>query len=430
MAQVYPTPNQGAPALTASGIPAMGAAGNTAQNCIPGTLCMETLLPLANGSELQVAQHPTGIFVDDFACIGVPGCTSGTLDTTNKWNSPTTSGGTSTAATNAVGATVLGSGTTASGWSQLTSQPAFQPQNPGYLFVQTQVKLEAQVSSLFKINAFRAFGLVNVPTTPTTTIPLLNAATFVIDTAGKLRAQTWGNGGGTGTLNKDVDLSVFSSLCACIPMTLVADGTSHRYVTIFRGDNILWKIDDRFVAQVTTGADGPDVNSVNVGAVTVAGGTPPATSATIEFDQVTVGALAPNQNRICDSFFGWRCAIVGPTGALLPAIPQTPIQGNAAGTTGAVVGTLAAAAAKFTYICGFNVQAIGGTAAVGPITIAGLVTASQVYQASSSAAGGTIASASFTPCIPSSAVNTAITVTTTADGTASAVDVNSWGYQQ
>lgn len=36
----------------------------------------------------------------------------------------------------------------------------------------------------------------------------------------------------------------------------------------------------------------------------------------------------------------------------------------------------------------------------------------------------------FSPCIPASAQNEAITVTTTADGTATAVNVNSWGYQQ
>jgi len=32
--------------------------------------------------------------------------------------------------------------------------------------------------------------------------------------------------------------------------------------------------------------------------------------------------------------------------------------------------------------------------------------------------------------VPASAPNTAITVTTTADGTATAVDVNSWGFVQ
>lgn len=116
------------------------------------------------------------------------------------------------------------------------------------------------------------------------------------------------------------------------------------------------------------------------------------------------------------------------TSPVPPVIAQ--ISGNAAGTTGAVVGTLAAAALKTTFICGFNVQAIGGTAAIGPVTVAGLIGASQVYQGSSSVAGGPVAAASFTPCVPASAVNTAITITTTANGTATAVNVNSWGYQQ
>lgn len=107
----------------------------------------------------------------------------------------------------------------------------------------------------------------------------------------------------------------------------------------------------------------------------------------------------------------------------------TPITGNATGSTGAVVGTLAAAAAKTTYICGFNISATGGVATIGPIVVAGLVGSSQTYQLFSTATGAQLP-VTFSPCIPGSAVNTAITITTTADGTASAVDVNSWGYQQ
>lgn len=106
------------------------------------------------------------------------------------------------------------------------------------------------------------------------------------------------------------------------------------------------------------------------------------------------------------------------------------IQGNASGSTSAVVGTLAAAAAVTTYICGFNVQAAGGTAAVGPITIAGLLGGSQTYQATANATGGQVAGQTFTPCLPASAVNTSITTATTPDGTATAVNVNSWGFQQ
>lgn len=129
-----------------------------------------------------------------------------------------------------------------------------------------------------------------------------------------------------------------------------------------------------------------------------------------------------------------NCQPVSPTTPLPVAVNEYPanatsISGNATGTTGAVVGTLAGAAAKTTYICGFSVSAIGGTASVGPITIAGLVGASQVYQLASSASGTTLTQG-FSPCIPASAVNTSITVTTTANGTATAVSVNSWGYQQ
>ncbi len=117
-----------------------------------------------------------------------------------------------------------------------------------------------------------------------------------------------------------------------------------------------------------------------------------------------------------------------PTQAI-PSLPSTvtALAGNATGTTGAVVGTLTSAAAKTAYISGFSVSAIGGTAAVGPITVAGLAGGSQVYSLNSSAGGSTLV-VNFAQAIPASAVNTNITVTTTADGTATAVAVNSWGF--
>lgn len=107
-----------------------------------------------------------------------------------------------------------------------------------------------------------------------------------------------------------------------------------------------------------------------------------------------------------------------------------PIIGVGTGTTGAVVGTLAAVAGRTTYICGFDVTGVGGTATVGPVTIAGLNGGSLTYQGSLTAAGGVLVREIFNPCIPASAVNTAITTTTTAAGGATAVDVNSWGFQQ
>lgn len=100
----------------------------------------------------------------------------------------------------------------------------------------------------------------------------------------------------------------------------------------------------------------------------------------------------------------------------------------ATGTTSAVTATLAAAAAKTTYICGFAVSAAGGTATVSPVTVGGLLGGTFTYQGVS--AGGPSFQQVFKPCLPASNANTAITVNTTADGTATAVNVQAFGFQQ
>ena len=139
-----------------------------------------------------------------------------------------------------------------------------------------------------------------------------------------------------------------------------------------------------------------------------------------------------------DTIRSWLyCAAVLAAAALFfasPALPQTSgvptgniITGNATGSTSAVVGTLAGAVGKTTYICGFSVSSTG-SAAVSPITVAGIVRSSMVFQNLSAGAG--ILQQAFYPCVPASGPNTAITVTTTADGTATAVNVNSWGFVQ
>ena len=138
-----------------------------------------------------------------------------------------------------------------------------------------------------------------------------------------------------------------------------------------------------------------------------------------------VNAYTPGQyGNITVDVNGNTCIAGSAAGSALPA-GATGITGNASGTTGAVVATLAAVAGKTTWICNFNVSA-SGTASVGPITIAGLAGGSQVYQLTAPGSVG----ATFTPCLPASAQNTAITITTTADASATAVNVNSSGFQQ
>lgn len=107
----------------------------------------------------------------------------------------------------------------------------------------------------------------------------------------------------------------------------------------------------------------------------------------------------------------------------------TPVIGVGTGTTGAVTATLAAAPNRVTYVCGIHIDA-SGSGSVGPVTLGPLFGgASFTFQVTA----GTPASMpfqTFAPCIPGNGINTAISAVTTADGTATAVDVNLWGFQQ
>lgn len=113
------------------------------------------------------------------------------------------------------------------------------------------------------------------------------------------------------------------------------------------------------------------------------------------------------------------------------AVPVQPrvVTAIATGSTSAVTATLTAIPGGTVYLCGFDVSAIGGTATIGPITVTGLFGGTFTYQYTSSATGVTL-NRSYWPCIPAAGQGTNIAIVTTADGTASAVDVQAWGVVQ
>lgn len=108
----------------------------------------------------------------------------------------------------------------------------------------------------------------------------------------------------------------------------------------------------------------------------------------------------------------------------------TPITISATGTTGATAATLAANATKKTYVCGFNITSDATAALAGTATIAGVVTGTMsfIQNVGSATAAGTL-SQTFSPCIPSSATNTPIVVTSVAAGVGGNTAVNAWGFQ-
>jgi hypothetical protein len=108
-----------------------------------------------------------------------------------------------------------------------------------------------------------------------------------------------------------------------------------------------------------------------------------------------------------------------------------PITASATGTTLATAATLAAGATTTTYICGFSVRANATAAATANSTVAGTITGTLNFTQWTAplASGIGLTEQQFYPCVPASAVNTTIVVTSAAPGAGGTVSVSAWGYR-
>jgi len=114
-----------------------------------------------------------------------------------------------------------------------------------------------------------------------------------------------------------------------------------------------------------------------------------------------------------------------PTGA-------TALTASATGTTLATPVEFAATASVTNYVCGFSIRANATGAATGNATLAGTVVGTMNFTqwtAPLASGIGTIEQ-TFYPCIPASAVNTALTLTSAAPGAGGTVSVTMWGYRK
>jgi hypothetical protein len=127
-------------------------------------------------------------------------------------------------------------------------------------------------------------------------------------------------------------------------------------------------------------------------------------------------------------------ALVSPAfgGAAGYPIGATPITVSATGTTAATAVTLPAVAGQTTYLCGFSIRSTATAAVTGIATVTGTVTGTMsfVHWTGAVASAVGILEPQIGPeCIPASAGNTAIVVTSAAAGTAGVVSVTAWGFQ-
>jgi hypothetical protein len=130
-------------------------------------------------------------------------------------------------------------------------------------------------------------------------------------------------------------------------------------------------------------------------------------------------------------------ALTSPTFGDFSAYPigATPVSASATGTTLATSATLPAVPGQTTYLCGFSIRANNtGPAVTGNATVTGMLGGTLNFTQYTPSTAGTIGVAPLEPtlgpyCLPASAANTPIVVTSAPAGTGGIASVSAWGYQ-
>jgi hypothetical protein len=250
-----------------------------------------------------VSNDPVNLFDDTFT----------SLDTTNRWNAPVFAGGGVTASVTAGnGFMTLGTGTTANGYSYITTQVLFQQAAPGFLVNQSAVNLEFPLIA----NTYRFWGFGNPAATPTAAAPLIDAIGWEVSTAGKMYAICYA----TNARQIVQDLSVATG-----NGFQPADANVHKYILYYRGDLAYWAIDsvDAIVATMPTGALGPVNNTLPKTLMAIAGTTAPSSSGVLTNNSSWLGDTSRSSAQLSDGMFSWRKATVSAAGALKADVSQS-----------------------------------------------------------------------------------------------------------
>lgn len=232
--------------------------------------------------QLRVKEESTQLFLDTF---------DSSLDTTNKWTASNGGGGVLPAYSTA--SATLNSGTTANGFSLLKTIPTWAPREPGFLEFTARINIEFPVS----LNGYRFWGFANAAATPTLSNPITDGVGFEIYQDGKLYAVSYAANSRTVI----ADLSIATGNGA-----QPQNASAHKYFIWFRGDLTFWAIDqlDNIVAMFTTGAPGPNVNTLPATFLNVAGAG--ATATTIVLNGISIGDSGRNSFTMADGTYPFR----------------------------------------------------------------------------------------------------------------------------
>jgi hypothetical protein len=234
----------------------------------------------------RVTDEPTQIFYDPFDAA---------LDTTNLWTTPTV-GNSAVLASVTTGNMSMGTGTTASGWSKLTSATSFKPVVPAWIGYSFAIQIPDAPTPT--ANSYRFWGAGTLATTPTTAAPLTDAVGFELTTAGALCAVVYA--GGTRTL--------------IATLTSIADASMHRYIVYIRTDKVYWYIDGLGSTNLvaTSNFQAPQVQTLPISLLAVGGSTPPASNSQIVCSGLAVWDTGKNGSQLVDGTYPWRKATIKP----------------------------------------------------------------------------------------------------------------------
>jgi len=244
---------------------------------------------------VRVTDEPHQVFYDPFDAA---------LDTANTWTTPTTGNAAVLAAVSA-GTLSMGTGTTASGWSKLTSAGTFKPVVPSWLGYSFAILLPDGAAPT--ANAYRFWGAGTIPGVPTTAAPLTDAIGFELTTTGKLQAVVYA--AGTRTLIADLSSTGTN--------TQPLDANNHRYIIYVRTDKTYFYIDNLITPVASSNFQAPQVQTLSLAMLAVGGATPPVSNTQIQCTGLAVWDTGKNAHQIADATYPWRRAQVSAAGAQL-----------------------------------------------------------------------------------------------------------------
>lgn len=182
------------------------------------------------------------------------------------------------------------------------------------------------------------------------------------------------------------------------------------------------------IGGTATGAAGANVQGLSIVAPSTAPVTATNTAVVVDLRPDSPGIITLGPASVANSV-PQTFSSQYPTNATTTT--PTAVTASATGTTAATAASLGATASVTNFVCGFTISAAATSLTTGTATLSGTVSGSLSYiqTVQAVASGAAVLTQNFNPCIPASAANTAITITSAAAGTLGNTIVNIWGYR-